>query len=73
VRWQSSSFVREAEAHGKRTAAAIDAHMSRSPALLAANVACVDWGVASGGFLCAYRWDGEKELSADKIVKMPHK
>jgi hypothetical protein len=41
---------------------------SRSPALLAANVACVDWGVASGGFLCAYRWDGERELSPAKFV-----
>jgi len=39
-----------------------------SPSLLAANVACVDWGVASGGFLCAYRWDGECELSPAKFV-----
>ena len=39
-----------------------------SPSLLAANVACVDWGVASGGFLCAYRWDGESELSPAKFV-----
>lgn len=39
-----------------------------SPFLLAANVACVDWGVAGGGFLCAYRWDGERELSPAKFV-----
>ncbi|MEI7780553.1 MAG: diadenosine tetraphosphatase, partial [Planctomycetota bacterium] len=38
------------------------------PDLLASNVACVDWSVAKGGFLCAYRWDGERELDAGKFV-----
>jgi hypothetical protein len=38
------------------------------PALLAGNVACLDWSVAKGGFLCAYRWDGEWELDAEKFV-----
>ena len=38
------------------------------PVLLAPNVACVDWSVAKGGFLCAYRWDGEQELDAGKFV-----
>ena len=38
------------------------------PEILAANVACVDWSVAKGGFLCAYRWDGEHELDAGKFV-----
>ena len=28
----------------------------------------LDWSVAKGGFLCAYRWDGEQELNAGKIV-----
>ena len=28
-----------------------------SPALLARNVACLDWSVAKGGFLCGYSWD----------------
>ena len=26
------------------------------------------WSVAKGGFLCAYRWDGERELDAGKFV-----
>ena len=39
-----------------------------SPSLLAANVACVDWGVATGGFLCAYRWDGEQALDPAKFA-----
>ena len=39
------------------------------PALLAANVACVDWGVVHGGYLCAYRWDGELKLDPAKFVK----
>jgi hypothetical protein len=38
------------------------------PALLRRNVACVDWSVAKGGFLCAYRWDGEQELDPGKFV-----
>ena len=38
------------------------------PELLAPNVACVDWSVAKGGFLCAYRWDGEQELDTGKFV-----
>ena len=33
------------------------------PELLAQNVACVDYSVAKGGFLCAYRWHGEQQLS----------
>lgn len=38
------------------------------PAVLAANVACLDYSVAKGGFLCAYRWNGEKELSNENFV-----
>lgn len=38
------------------------------PELLASNVACVDWSVAKGGFLCAYRWDGERVLDSKKFV-----
>lgn len=38
------------------------------PDLLRQNVACVDWSVAKGGFLCAYRWDGERGLDAGKFV-----
>lgn len=35
---------------------------------LSANVACVDLGVIRGGPLCAYRFDGEEILSAEKFV-----
>ena len=41
------------------------------PELLRQNVACVDWSVAKGGFLCAYRWDGEITLDARKFVWGP--
>ena len=34
------------------------------PSPLAANVACVDWGIAKGGVLCAYRWSRESTLRA---------
>jgi hypothetical protein len=38
------------------------------PELLRRNIACVDWSVAKGGFLCAYRWDGERELDESRFV-----
>jgi hypothetical protein len=38
------------------------------PTRLAANVACVDYSVAKGGLLCAYRWDGERELDDANFV-----
>ena len=40
------------------------------PRPLASNVACVDYSVAKGGHLCAYRWDGERELDDSKFVWM---
>jgi hypothetical protein len=38
------------------------------PEVLAENVACLDYSVAKGGFLCAYRWNGEQKLSNDNLV-----
>lgn len=38
------------------------------PTVLAANVACLDYSVAKGGMLVAYRWDGEKQLSSSKFA-----
>ena len=32
------------------------------------KVACLDWSAANGGPLVAYRWDGEQDLSNDKLV-----
>ena len=32
------------------------------------RVACVDYSVAKGGPLAAYRFDGEAELSANKFI-----
>lgn len=43
------------------------------PRRLAVNVACVDFSVAKGGQLCAYRWDGEAEVDDDKFVTVPAK
>ena len=43
------------------------------PSILADNVACVDYGVAKGGFLCAYRWSGERKLSNEHFVWVPAK
>jgi hypothetical protein len=38
------------------------------PTLMAPNVACLDYSVAKGGTLTAYRWSGEQVLSDDKFV-----
>ena len=38
------------------------------PKLLKGNICCLDYSVAKHGYLAAYRFDGEKELSNDKFV-----
>jgi hypothetical protein len=40
------------------------------PELLAENVACLDYSVAKGGMLCAYRWDGEMTLTKEHFVSI---
>ena len=41
--------------------------LTGTPVPLADNVACTDYSVAKGGKLVAYRWDGERVLSANKF------
>jgi hypothetical protein len=38
------------------------------PAIESPKLACLDWSAAKGGKLVGYRWDGEAELSNDKLV-----
>lgn len=38
------------------------------PHLLSPERACLDFSVAKGGVLCAYRYDGEARLDPDKLV-----
>jgi hypothetical protein len=45
-----------------------DLLQGQRPELLRQNIACVDWSVAKGGFLCAYRWDGEAHLDSAKFL-----
>ena len=40
------------------------------PELQSNKVACVDYSIAKGGKLVAYRWDGENELSSKKLVSV---
>lgn len=35
----------------------------KTPRRQTANVACLDWSVAKGGFLCGYEWNGEATVS----------
>lgn len=41
--------------------------LTGTPALLSNKVACVDYSVAKGGKLAAYRWDGEPTLDDSKL------
>jgi hypothetical protein len=46
-------------------------HYSRrggEPMPIRPDLACLDYGTAKGGFLCAYRWDGEQAIQAEKFV-----
>lgn len=36
--------------------------------ILAKNAVCVDYSIAKGGKLAAYRWDGEQELRSEALV-----
>ena len=38
------------------------------PYLLRNNASCLDFGASKGGYLAAYRWNGEKELNAENLV-----
>lgn len=39
-----------------------------SPAPLAENVACLDYSVARGGFLCGYRFEGERVVEPERFA-----
>lgn len=41
---------------------------SGTPAVISPRFACLDFSVAQGGPLVAYRWDGEAELADQKLV-----
>lgn len=41
------------------------------PMIESPKLACLDWSAAANGPLVAYRWDGEAELSNDKLVWIP--
>jgi hypothetical protein len=41
---------------------------SGTPAVLSATFACLDYSVAKGGPLVAYRWDGEAQLSSENFA-----
>lgn len=38
------------------------------PTVLSNRVACVDYSIAKGGKLAAYRWDGESKLQSSRLV-----
>jgi hypothetical protein len=39
-----------------------------TPMLLGPRHACLDWSVAKGGRLCAYRFDGEQTLDPRNLI-----
>ena len=42
--------------------------MQGVPRLLSGERTCLDFSIANGGVLCAYRFDGERELDSSKLV-----
>jgi len=42
--------------------------LQQIPYLIRKNICCLDFGAAKGGYLAAYRWDGEKVLADNKLV-----
>jgi len=38
-----------------------------TPKVISPQFACLDYSVAKGGPLVAYRWDGERELATEKL------
>jgi Calcineurin-like phosphoesterase len=42
-----------------------------SPTITAPNAACLDFSVAKKGYLTAYRWSGETQLSEQNLVSVP--
>ena len=45
--------------------------LNGSPAITEPNAACLDFSVAKEGYLTAYRWSGESELTEDSLVSVP--
>jgi hypothetical protein len=44
--------------------------LSGSPGITSSNAACLDFSVAKKGYLTAYRWSGETQLSIDNLVSV---
>jgi hypothetical protein len=44
--------------------------LNGSPGITAPNAACLDFSVAKMGYLTAYRWSGEVELSPHSLVSV---
>jgi len=44
--------------------------LSGSPVITAPNAACLDFSVAKEGYLTAYRWSGETQLSGQNLVSV---
>jgi hypothetical protein len=45
--------------------------MTGKPTVTASTAACLDFSVANEGYLTAYRWSGESELSSDNLDHVP--
>jgi hypothetical protein len=43
----------------------------RPPEITAPNAACLDFSVANEGYLTAYRWSGERDLTKNSLVSVP--
>ncbi|MBL4648156.1 MAG: hypothetical protein JKY03_00365 [Aureispira sp.] len=42
--------------------------LKRAPNLYRNNICCLDYSIAKNGFLCAYRFSGERQLFHGNLV-----
>jgi hypothetical protein len=45
--------------------------METEPIITNPTAACLDFSVARQGFITAYGWSGERELSAENLIRVP--
>ena len=57
-------------AHGIEGTPVVFGHywFSGTPTVISGQFACIDYSVATDGPLVAYRWDGESEMTSDKLA-----
>jgi len=70
IKMNPTPFDKEMISYGKNDKPVFFGHywLQGKPTLLKHNICCLDYSVAKGGYMVAYRWDGERSLEESKLV-----